>query len=231
MQTTTEPLATVGMDLLDFVKSVPVSGPDGKQQPHKLDDALEGDILTLLACFTRADQYVSDKRTKIAFGLCKYVESNFGALACAFVDKLTDESSLALRKLKPQIDESLDKLKHDTKKNWDAATLTKPETIALLQSYDQTFGCKYSDPAKNLLRRIAVQFLNADGPSSKESQRVFDNYQRVLETPAVATGRFTPNKTQNEVLESLLSDCLALLNPLPPSMVTGKRRLQGQMGN
>src|ERR1700722_13873362 len=131
----------VGTALEDFVKTVPVNGPDGKQQPHKLESLLESDILALAANFTRADRQVSDRRTHLAFCFRQFVRSDLGAIGNALIS----------HKNRPaQTDEELAKLKIDIEKQWDSIRLVEPLTLALLQSYDHTFGTKYVDPARNL---------------------------------------------------------------------------------
>jgi len=181
MQMKNEAWGEVGNDLFIFVQSLPVSGPEGKQQPHKLEPLLESAVLALVINFTRADRHVSEMRTKIAFVFCKFIQQDLNAMICAIYDKVDDIPVLQCRTRKPQIDEDLVKLKDDIEKQWNTVGLARPATIAILQNYDQAFGTKYTDPAKNLLRRVAFQFLNADGPPSQESQQVFDDYERLLQ--------------------------------------------------
>jgi AAA+ superfamily predicted ATPase len=199
MQKEIEAYGWVGTALEDFVKTVPVNGPDGKQQPHKLESLLESDILALAANFTRADLQVSDRRTHLAFIFRKFVRSDLDAIGHALI------------KNRPtQTDDELTKLKINIEKQWDSIRLVEPLTLALLQSYDHTFGTKYVDPARNLLRRVAFQFLNADGSPSSESQRLFDNYESLLAKPDGAADPPLRGETENQLLQTLLSDFIEL---------------------
>ena len=76
-----------------------------------------------------------------------------------------------------------------------------PKIIKVLQSYDDAFGSKYVYYAKPLFRLVAILFLNAGGPPSPDSKRVFDEYESLL------TGSDGPTKQalQSEVVSQALA--------------------------
>jgi hypothetical protein len=180
MQMNQEAWGEAAMALSDFVRALPVCGPDGKQLPQKVEPVLENDVLVLAINFSRADRHISDQRTKMAFTFCKHVQNDWAAIGCALVDKIDGESSLMIRQRKPLVDDELAKLKQDIQKQWSSVGLVEPSSIALVQGYDHAFGTKFTDTAKNLLLRIAFHLMNADGPPSQESQHVFDQYGRLV---------------------------------------------------
>lgn len=126
------------------------------------------DIYTLVCAFIRADGRFSFERLKGAFFLG---ESIFRGT----------------RMVQPEITETtLASFQQSLQKNWMAAPLERPTTIFFLQQWDESLGTNYADQMRDFFRRLSTIFLNADGPPSTESQRVFEEYEGLLENAVSA---------------------------------------------
>ena len=135
----------------------PITNQDINQNDYGA--SMQVEIYELVGAFGRADGYLSFERLKCAFFVSQ------GMFWEVVLEEIS-ETRLALfqKDMKP----------------WMTAPLKCPGSILLLTQQDKIIGTTYADRATNLFLRLATLLLNADGPPSNESQRLFVEYNSLL---------------------------------------------------